>query len=1336
MNYDNRFNLFLKSNSEIEKNYIVNYKKNYNEKSLLEYCCDHNLCKWLNIIKSYANTDLLEYYSKSEKIEFKIFKLLFIKYKKSYLQNIILYSCDQKAIEYLLYFDNNSYFSFNLLIEMEKIDIIKLFIKYGYKVQNYEIELLVMKNLIIPELFQKIYEWSLFEKKNSFYIFKYCNNLELIEFFKLSGFNFSNFDLYQKDIFMYTCENLNVDINLLIAIIKVSNYIIHREDMFNNNALYYYCLNKNFNQEIYNFLININCKLTDNLIKKLLNITTNPLIFKNLEEYNIELLPYKYDINLLSNHKYTLEYFDQKYGLYNYIDLDTLIFNIIENENYDSLIYILNNYPLELNLEDNYGNTILDLICSNENKNLTIVKYLVESGINIYNKNVFGYNCIFNMLNSDNVDIEILKYLLTFERISYSYNNNLERVFHVICKLNLDFKYLELLKNLNLNYNLLDKNKNTALNYALQNNNIKNVRYFFSFNIIDLYTINNIGLNTLDYLLNSNIYNFKLLQKFKIVTLKNIENYINNKKFNIKVFAYLISKLKNKFKSNKNGDNILLLVCKTYFNNTKIKLKVFDILKNFNYNFNKLNHKNENPLILTMKYDQNYYLIKYLLKIKVSTFIRDNKGNNALFYSKNIKNYNLLQKYSIKRSNFLEQNILQHLFIINYLNKNFIIQLCNHYNIKEIDYLNKNILDYFIENGSTDIEMFDYILNFIEIKNKHINYILKSRNRNLCLYLLVKNKLDINYLDYHKFGILDYFSFDSEIVNLVCNNYNNKIRNKQIVISDIRLLNYIDNIDNYIFNIENNKILCKVIKDYKLKQQTIIKLLDNKIVFETILNSKNCIENLIHNNDNILILLLKRKYSLEKIKILLENKSIDINYLNSEKKNALYYSLYDLNILKYLIELKCNINILDINLESILYYAVSTNQKINIIEYLIKTCKLNVNLINHQNLSMIFKTKSINIIKILLENGLDKNHKDNSGNTYLNYYVTNKNIDVSILDLLIVNKYNFNTLNNNHCTPLINFIKNNVSIYILSIILKYQNTINLQDLQGNTALITSLKIEPNQQIVHLLLKYGADVNILDNYNRNCLFYCNSDNYLPIIIKLISYNINYNLIIEDRTYLILYTWWGMEQTVKYLIDNFKDININYLDQMENNVLFYAAGIYSEHGNLDLIKYFHQKGVNIKQINKDKYNLLFVAAGVSGYNIYDNDIIKYLINHLDISHQDKENNTFIVYLKEEYLENLIQEKILDNKQSEVMEIIYSKNIKKLMPFEIEFENRNMKEKTCGICLQNFESDEIINECNNNHTFHRECLIKWYQESQKIKCPYCTLKFSLNHKAIKCL
>jgi len=1336
MNYDNRFNLFLNSNSEIEKKFIANYKKEYSEKSLLEYSCENNLFTWLKIINSYSDIDLLDYYTKLQKIDFQIFKLLFIKYKQNYLQNIVLYSCNLKVIEFLLYFDNNNFISFNLLIEMERLDIIKLFIKYGYKIKNNEIEMLLMKNLVFTELFQKIYDWSENNEKKKFYIFKYCNNLELIDFFKLNDFNFNKYDNLQKDIFMYTCENHNVDINLIIKIIKISNYIVDREDILNNNALYYYCLNPNYNQEIYNFLININFKLTNKIINKLLNDNLNPLILKNFENYNIDLLPYKYDITILSKNIYYLQYFDEKYRLYDYIDMDKLIYNIIDNENYKSLIYILNKYPLELNIQDNYSNTILDLVCKKKKRSILIIKYLIDCGINIYNKNIFGYNCIFNILNSENVDYEIIKYLLTFYNIVYSYNNNLERIYHVICKLNLDHKYLKLLSESRLSCNLLDKNRNTALNYALQNNNIKNVNYFLYLNNIDLITKNKIGLNSLDYLLGSEILNFHLLQKFNVVTLKNIENYINNKNFSIKIFSYLVSKLKNKYISNKNGNNVLLLVCKTYFYNTKIKLKVLNILKNLKFNFNKVNKENENPLILTMKYDQNCYIIKYLIKLKVSTFTRDNKGNNALIYSKSIKSYNLLYKYSIKRNNNLGQNILLHLFSLNYLNQNFIIELSKHYNIRIIDNLNKNILDYFIENTSTNIEMFDYILNYVKIKKKHINYILKSRNRNLCLYLLIKNKIKTNYLDYNKFGILDYFSFDQEIVNLVSKTYNHKIINKNIIISDIKILDFIDDIDQYIFNIENKNIVKKIISEYKLKEETIIKLLDDKDLFDILINSINNIEYIKDNSDNILILLLKRKYSFENIKLLIENKIVNINYINNEKKNALFYCLYDINILKYLIVKKCELNIFDKNLESLLYNAVSNGENLNIIKYLITICKLNVNHFNYENISMIFKTKSFEIIKLLLENGLDIIHRNNHGNTYLNYYVQKKNIDIKVLHLLISYKYNFNTLNNNYCTPLINYLKNNNSIYILSLILKYQDSINIQDLQGNTALLTVLKTLPNLQIVQLLLKYNANVNILDNYNRNCLYYCNSDNHLPIIINLISYKINYNLIVENRSYLIYYCWWGMEISVKYLIDNFSDIDINYLDQLGNNILFYATGIYNEHGDIDLIKYLHQKGVNIEQINNQGYNLLFVAAGVSGYNYYDNDIIKYLIKYIDINHLDNENNTFLSYLKDEYLEYLIQEKVLDNKQEVVMEIIYSKNIKKLMPYDMEFNFKDMKNDTCGICLQNFNLEEVINVCEKKHTFHRECLIKWYQESQKIKCPYCTLKFCLNHKAIKCL
>ena len=38
------------------------------------------------------------------------------------------------------------------------------------------------------------------------------------------------FDNLQKDIFMYCCENHHVNIDLLMKVVKESNYIIHRED--------------------------------------------------------------------------------------------------------------------------------------------------------------------------------------------------------------------------------------------------------------------------------------------------------------------------------------------------------------------------------------------------------------------------------------------------------------------------------------------------------------------------------------------------------------------------------------------------------------------------------------------------------------------------------------------------------------------------------------------------------------------------------------------------------------------------------------------------------------------------------------------------------------------------------------------------------------------------------------------------------------------------------------------------------------------------------------------------------------------------------------------------
>ena len=90
---------------------------------------------------------------------------------------------------------------------------------------------------------------------------------------------------------------------------------------------------------------------------------------------------------------------------------------------------------------------------------------------------------------------------------------------------------------------------------------------------------------------------------------------------------------------------------------------------------------------------------------------------------------------------------------------------------------------------------------------------------------------------------------------------------------------------------------------------------------------------------------------------------------------------------------------------------------------------------------------------------------------------------------------------------------------------------------------------------------------------------------PIIMKLVDYNINYNLIVENRNYLIFCCWWNMESTVRYMVEYLQNLDFNYIDKFGNNILFYTAGIYSEQGNLNLLIYLHQKGVNINQVNNE-------------------------------------------------------------------------------------------------------------------------------------------------------
>lgn len=61
------------------------------------------------------------------------------------------------------------------------------------------------------------------------------------------------------------------------------------------------------------------------------------------------------------------------------------------------------------------------------------------------------------------------------------------------------------------------------------------------------------------------------------------------------------------------------------------------------------------------------------------------------------------------------------------------------------------------------------------------------------------------------------------------------------------------------------------------------------------------------------------------------------------------------------------------------------------------------------------------------------------------------------------------------------------------------------------------------------------------------------------------------------------------------------------------------------------------------------------------------------------------------------------------------------------------KNMLNKTCSICLNNYKINEFyrkLPDC--NHVFHKKCIDKWLKLDYKKKCPICYLSYDyITHK-----
>jgi ankyrin repeat protein len=1318
-------NKFLESNCEKEKKFITNYQdKNI---CIINYACITNNYKLLRDLKSYFDGDLLEIYLDNSILKLEIIKLLYSKYKDLYLKK--LYYNYDKNLNILDFFleKKKSQNKFKIFCDIGCNKSINLFIKHNYKITKDIFKILAKKNLITIDLLIKNII-LLNDKYYIFHIFNYCDT-EIINYVLTLNLNLNIKSHDHKNILIYACINKFINLKSVKNIISILDNPFDY-DNYKKNCVIYYCYNKNFQTEVFNYFHEKNFRLNklelNDIIYDNENITTIKSIISlgyEIQIYSILSNLFIYDLNLL-------KFYDLNFNILKYIDVNEYIYNLINFFCYDIIKYLIKRDIKLINFVDLEDNTLLNLICNNSNNNLNIIEFMILNNIDFHLKNTYGYNCLFSYIIAKSNCNLIFDYLLNLPTLAYSYDFDLNTVFHILILNDYDIFYIKKLYLINKNLDSINDKGNTPLHLCMYNKKYDIAEYLIKNNCsLDIKNIS--GLTPLDVLITHEQIDIKLVSYFKnIINIKTLFRYLKNDNISIEIFYILLTNTTNIFKKNKDGNNLLLLIAKKYISNPILKIKLFNILDQFKYNFNVLNKNNENALILQMKYNYNYNITKYLIKKKVSTLTKDKNNNNALLYVKDINTFNLIYPKSILRKNKLNQNLLTRLFYINLIDLEFIRLLQKFYDIYEIDKLKKSILDYFLDSINTDEKIFAYLCKYFKITKNYINKILKNKNERLCIYLIKNNLIDINYLNSENKGILDFFSYNEEIISLVENKYIlclNALDN----IQNINLLKFIDDNDiDYVFNNTNNlKIKKYIIKYYMLSSETMLKIYNNNNLILDLLNSNKILELEDEDNNNLLMIMLKNRVNFKYILKLVNMKIFNLNHTNKYFRNVLFYATYDLITFKFLIDSGASTNLIDINNENLIFDLCRNNNDI-ILKYLLLNQNMNINLKNNQFYTPIYYAKNISTIKLLIDFGSYKYIMDITGKTFLNYYCSQEVCLFEIVYLLLDKGYDVNTLDYYDRNPLMNYIKNNNATNIILLFINYNINIQHTDYNGDNALLYLIKHNKNYIICSLMIKYGININLCDKNKKNALFYLNEPDDIKFIKLLINYNINLNQIsINGKNYLMNLCSIGLYDIIEFILDY--NINLEFLDLNGNNALFYACGIECENADINIIKLLVKNGCNYKLLNYNKNSLLHIAAGVNGYNIIDLDIIDYLLKlNIDTKIINNDGNNYLFYISEMFLTELLNKNILSKSNEDIIELIYTRDYKTLMNY-IEYKNYcKVENEDCGICMDAIKFNQIFVKCNNNHYYHKYCLIKWYNTSNKTKCPFCVTRLMINN------
>ena len=710
-------------------------------------------------------------------------------------------------------------------------------------------------------------------------------------------------------------------------------------------------------------------------------------------------------------------------------DGDTPLFYAAGYSHDISILKKLITFGADIHYKTNEGFSLLH--CAAMNKHIEVLKYVLSLGFYVDLADNDGCTALCWAV-SRNSNIQILKSLISIGADIYHKTNDGKSLLH-LTEFNEHLEIIEYVLSLGFDVNATDNNGWTVLlSAAGSNRNVEVLKKFIA--------------------LGANIYH-KTNEGYSLLHCAAINEHIE-------VLEYVLSLGFDVNDVSNNGMTPLFCAAKTNSN--------IEVLKKLISSVADINHKDKDGWSLLHWATENEHIevLEYVLSLGLDVNVVDNNGWTPLFCAaKNNSNVEFLKK---------------------------LIAFDADINHKDKD--GRTLMHFVAGNGQ--IEVLEYILSLELDVNVTDNdgltplFYAAINNSNVeVLKKLIASGADINHKDKGGWSLLH------------CAAINEHIEVLEYVLSLGFDVNDVSNNgmtplfcaakDNS--NVEVLKKLIASGADINHKDKGGWSLLhcaainEHIEVLEYVLSLGFDVNDVSNNGMTPLFCAAKDNSNVEVLKKLIAS-GADIKYKDKYDKTLLHCAALNehVEILEYVLTLGLDVNVVDNDGWSPLFFAAHSNCNTEILKKLKETgADIHHKLKDKRNiLHLAAAINNISVFEYILNLGFDINTSDDEGATPI-FYTVSFNYNVEVLKKIIIMGADWHHKDNDNCT-ILHYAATNEHIEILEYVLSLGLDVNAVNNEGRSPLCYAVKCNQNVNIIKKLITCGADINIRDTTGASLL----------------------------------------------------------------------------------------------------------------------------------------------------------------------------------------------------------------------------------------------------------